>query len=113
MLERIREARRNESGFTLIELLIVIVILGVLAAIVVFSVRGITNDSEEKACEIEVRTVETAIEAAKADTGSYPADVGDLVSGGYLRENPEASNITDATAIGADGSLPAAAIACP
>src|SRR5437763_3346895 len=31
VLDRIREARRNESGFTLIELLIVIVILGVLA----------------------------------------------------------------------------------
>ena len=43
MLQQLREARKNESGFTLIELLIVIVILGVLAAIVVFSVQGITD----------------------------------------------------------------------
>ena len=43
MLARIRAARENESGFTLIELLIVIVILGVLSGIVVFSVSGITS----------------------------------------------------------------------
>ena len=43
MLQQLRAARKNESGFTLIELLIVIVILGILAAIVVFSVQGITD----------------------------------------------------------------------
>ena len=42
-LSELRKARKSEGGFTLIELLIVIVILGVLAGIVVFSVRGITD----------------------------------------------------------------------
>ena len=41
---------RQEEGFTLIELLIVIIILGVLAAIVVFSVSGITNKGSSAAC---------------------------------------------------------------
>ena len=51
MLARIRAARENESGFTLIELLIVIVILGVLSGIVVFSVSGITNRGNKAACK--------------------------------------------------------------
>ena len=43
-----------EKGFTLVELLVVIVILGVLAAVVVFAVGGITNTSKASACSIEV-----------------------------------------------------------
>ncbi|RXM20638.1 prepilin-type N-terminal cleavage/methylation domain-containing protein, partial [Citrobacter sp. AAK_AS5] len=43
MLKNLRERRgRGEGGFTLIELLLVIIILGILAGIVVFSVRGVT-----------------------------------------------------------------------
>ena len=41
--ESVRKKRAGEGGFTLIELLIVIVILGILAAIVVFAVGGITD----------------------------------------------------------------------
>ncbi|MGW5532330.1 type II secretion system protein, partial [Streptomyces xanthochromogenes] len=40
---------RRQDGFTLIELLVVIVILGVLAAIVVFSVRGIGDKGHKSA----------------------------------------------------------------
>src|SRR3954462_6486583 len=58
-----RDARRNEAGFTLIELLIVIVILGVLAAIVVFSVRGITDRGATAACKANVSSINTAVEA--------------------------------------------------
>lgn len=99
-ISRARRVRRDEGGFTLIELLIVIIILGVLAAIVVFSIRGITNNSEAVSCDIEIRTVETAIESHKAQLNSYPATVGALVTGGFLREEPAGeSNITNATTI--------------
>ncbi len=106
--------RKGDEGFTLIELLIVIIILGVLAAIVVFSVRGIADRGEVTACKTEVRSVETAIEAAYAETGGYPATVHGLVTAGFLHEDPSgASNIGAGDAIAADGSLPAASIACP
>lgn len=67
-------ARRNgDDGFTLIELLIVIVILGVLAAIVVFSVQGINNQSSKASCQSVVAEVDTAYEAAVAQgTASAP-----------------------------------------
>ena len=56
MYEDIREARENESGFTLIELLIVIVILGVLAAIVVFAVGGINDTARRRPASPTPRT---------------------------------------------------------
>ena len=61
-----------QKGFTLVELLVVIVILGVLAAVVVFAVGGITNTSKQSACKIEVRTLNTATQAYFANTNGYP-----------------------------------------
>ena len=63
-----------QRGFTLVELLVVIVILGVLAAVVVFAVSGITDKGKSSACSIEVRTVNTALQAfyAKSPTNAYP-----------------------------------------
>ncbi len=85
--------KKNDEGFTLIELLIVIVILGILAAVVVFAVGGITQDAEQNACKAEERAVETAIEAYRADRGSYPTGTADIVDGGgndgFLRDTPE------------------------
>jgi general secretion pathway protein G len=77
MYQRIRKAMKEQSGFTLIELLIVIVILGILAAIVVFSVSGITDRGKSSACKSDVATVTTAVEAyyaAQVTNPSYPVD---------------------------------------
>ena len=72
-LERLRQRREDgENGFTLIELLIVIVILGILAAIVVFAVQNLTGSSAQAACNADQKTVETAAEAFKAQVGAYP-----------------------------------------
>lgn len=72
---KLRQARKlgtSDGGFTLIELLIVIVILGVLAGIVVFSVRGIQDRGNVAACKTEVSTVQTAVEAYYATNNAYP-----------------------------------------
>ncbi|WP_435770821.1 prepilin-type N-terminal cleavage/methylation domain-containing protein [Nocardioides sp. SYSU DS0651] len=112
-LSRARRLRRDESGFTLIELLIVIIILGVLAAIVVFSVRGISDNGEEAACRTEIRTVETAVEAYYAENDAYPATVGGLTTGGFLREDPDGpSTITAASTIDGTTGAIAPAPAC-
>lgn len=41
---------REDQGFTLIELLVVITILGILAAVVVFSVGGLGDKGQASAC---------------------------------------------------------------
>src|ERR1700729_4127990 len=64
-----RKAENPESGFTLIELLIVIVVLGILAAVVIFALGGITGKSAVAACQADGATVTTAIAALEAQ---YP-----------------------------------------
>jgi prepilin-type N-terminal cleavage/methylation domain-containing protein len=72
-------SKKNEKGFTLVELLIVIVILGILATIVVFSVRGLTGKANTNSCKIDHRSMSTAIEAYFADTGAYPTGSAQLM----------------------------------
>ncbi len=65
--------KNQDKGFTLVELLIVIVILGILATVTVFAVRGITDKGQENACSVEARTLDTAIESYYAQNQSDPA----------------------------------------
>jgi general secretion pathway protein G len=86
--------KKNDEGFTLIELLIVIVILGILAAVVVFAVGGITDRGEESSCEADLATLEVAVEAYFAQHGVYPATEGALVTAGFLRDESDLYNVT-------------------
>ena len=72
MFRAIQRAREEESGFTLIELLIVIVILGILAGVVIFSVGGVTDTGAVAACKTDLKTVQVAVEAYKAEERFFP-----------------------------------------
>jgi prepilin-type N-terminal cleavage/methylation domain-containing protein len=89
------EKSLGAKGFTLIELLVVIVILGILAAVVVFAVSGITDKGTKSACKTEARTVKTAVEAYYAQEGSYPTSIGQLTANNAFLENtPENITVT-------------------
>jgi type II secretion system protein G len=98
-----RETGGSENGFTLIELLIVIIVLGILAAIVIFSLTGVTGQSEAAACSSDAKTVETSVSAYYAENNdTYPTAMTDLTAGPpaqphgpYLRAVPTATVATN------------------
>lgn len=67
-----RARRRAGRGFTLIELLLVLVILGILAAIVVPKFSGRTEQARKTAAQSQIATFGTALDAFEVDNGYYP-----------------------------------------
>lgn len=70
--QRATASRRADRGFTLIELLLVLVILGVLAAIVVPKFAGRTEQARITAAQTQIATFGTALDAFEVDNGYYP-----------------------------------------
>ncbi|MDF1808737.1 MAG: type II secretion system protein [Phycisphaerales bacterium] len=67
---------RTRSGFTLVEILIVVVILGILAAVVVPRFAGATEDARIGAFISSLKTYTDACEYYNAREGRYPVDGG-------------------------------------
>lgn len=64
---------KKQAGFTLIELLIVIVILGILAAVGIPKFMANKKDAWAKTCRANRASLDDAAERFQFDTGSYPA----------------------------------------
>jgi prepilin-type N-terminal cleavage/methylation domain-containing protein len=80
------------GGFTLVELLIVSLILGILAAIVIFAVRSVSDRGNESACATDAHTLDDAEEAHLAQSGAYTDEPG-LVADRFLRQQSELYDI--------------------
>jgi len=71
-INRPSRAGRRAAGFTLIELLLVLVILGILAAIVVPKFAGRTEQARRTAAQSQIATFGTALDSFEVDNGFYP-----------------------------------------
>jgi general secretion pathway protein G len=72
-MTHVKNTRRPQrGGFTLVELLLVLVILGVLAAIVVPKFSGRTEQAKEAAAKTQIVNFSTALDAFEVDNGYYP-----------------------------------------
>ncbi len=80
---------RLQDGFTLVELLIVVVILGVLAAIAIPQFSASTDDSKAAALDATLSNLRTAIELYYQQHGSYPSAV--AAGGSFGAINTEAA----------------------
>ena len=93
-----RAGHAATAGFTLIELLIVVILLGILAAIVVFAVGGTRRDAVNAVCRNDVRSINLAAEWYFTHNGSFPTDSSALVipaQFGQLKAWPGGSSSTD------------------
>jgi len=64
--------RKSQSGFTLIEILLVVVIIGILAAIVVPRLTGTREDANIAAAKKTMAILRDSLNRYEIDTGKYP-----------------------------------------
>ncbi len=77
--------KKNKYGFTLIEIMIVVVIIGLLAALITPKLIGRVGESKQTAARAQMALLSTALELYKLDVGKYPAQGNGL---GALLTNP-------------------------
>lgn len=64
---------RTQQGFTLIEIMVVVIILGILAAIVAPNVIGRVGDAQVTAAKSDIRGIENAMKLYRLDNFNYPS----------------------------------------
>jgi general secretion pathway protein G len=106
--QRIAKAK-DEQGFTLIELLIVIIILGILAAVVIFAIGAVTDKGQLASCRTDAKTLRTAEEAEFNKNNIYKDGPG-LVTDKVLAEDSELHTLAPSgTPVGSEYTIQAKA----
>ena len=77
--------RQRGKGFTLIEILVVIIIIGMLAALVGPRLFGKVSMAKQKTAKAQIELFGTALDAFRLDVGKYPTTEDGLKA---LREKP-------------------------
>ncbi len=96
-------AHRRARGFTLIEMLVVIGIIVVLAGILIpVSIRAF-NKADRAAIRLHMLGIETALEAYKADFGSFPTTSLDATTSPFSASSPNTWGV-DINATGLRGA---------
>jgi general secretion pathway protein G len=86
---RHREHKSGENGFTLVELMVVMLIIGVLAAIAIPNFVASIKNAKEAVLKEDLHVMRNAIDSYTMDKQKGPQSMEDLVQAGYMREIPK------------------------
>jgi prepilin-type N-terminal cleavage/methylation domain-containing protein len=112
MYMRTRTRSTARTAFTLIEILIVVVILGILAAIVIPQFTNAADDANQSSVKSQLQTLRSQIELYRAQnagvdpTSLASGDWSTMINGGYLNGPPN----NPMTAINSVGSTASATV---
>jgi general secretion pathway protein G len=84
-----KRKRGSERGFTLVEIMIVIIIIGLMAALVGPKLFGKLASAKQKAAKAQIELFGTALDAFRLDVGRYPSTEEGLKA---LREKPSGAD---------------------
>jgi prepilin-type N-terminal cleavage/methylation domain-containing protein len=73
---------RDERGFTLIELVIAIVVVGVLSAVAIVGIGGLTDRGKKASCNATRDAAKTAVAVYFANNSSYPTNFNPQLTSG-------------------------------
>jgi prepilin-type N-terminal cleavage/methylation domain-containing protein len=102
---------QNQRGFTLIEIVIIIVVLGILAAVAIPKYQDITGEAKEAACRASLGSIRSGVtifyanQAVKTGSAQWPTqaelETYGVVMAQGLPKNPYQPNAADSIVTGA------------
>jgi type IV pilus assembly protein PilE len=106
--------KKKYSGFTIVELLIVIVVIGILAALVITTYNGIQQKARDTERKTDINAVHGQVEAYNAQNGKYPtlANVNDSTFRSANMKGLDAAALADPKNAGSQQLCAASTASC-
>ena len=106
-MQKEKKTLKKRKGFMLLELIIVVAIIGILTAVAIPNLVGLTDEAKVSKIQSDLSTIGTAMEVYHVKKGgAYPADLSVLAGdNGYLKTVPKPPTGAGTYTVGSKGEV--------